>query len=73
MPNKFTIGLVQMRGSANPAENLARAIDNVREASARGAQIICMDELFCGNISAAPKIPIFSISPSRFPALRPTH
>ena len=28
MANKFTIGLVQMRCTANPDENLSRAIDN---------------------------------------------
>ena len=59
MTKKFTIGLLQMRSTANPDENLSRAIEKIREASARGAQIICMDELFRGDISAAPKIPSF--------------
>src|SRR5690348_1969453 len=49
MPNKFTIGLLQMRSTPEPAENLARAVEKIREASARGAQIICMDELFRGE------------------------
>jgi N-carbamoylputrescine amidase len=49
MANKFTIGLVQMRGATDPEENLSRAIDKIREASSRGAQIICMDELFCAE------------------------
>src|ERR1700676_1943424 len=49
MTNKFTIGLVQMRSTANAEENLAHAIEKIREASARGAQIICMDELFRGE------------------------
>src|SRR3954466_16197920 len=43
---KVTLGLVQMRCSASPAENLAKAIEKVREAAARGAQIICLQELF---------------------------
>jgi N-carbamoylputrescine amidase len=43
---KFTIGLVQMRSSTNPEENLARAADKIREAVGRGAQIICLHELF---------------------------
>jgi N-carbamoylputrescine amidase len=49
MANKFTIGLVQMRSTADPEENFSRAIDKIREASSRGAQIICMDELFCAE------------------------
>ena len=40
------IGLVQMTCSAVPAENLAKAIERVREAAALGAQIICLQELF---------------------------
>jgi N-carbamoylputrescine amidase len=46
MPNKFTIGLVQMRSTANADENVERAIAKVREAARRGAQIICLHELF---------------------------
>jgi len=49
MTKKFTIGLLQMRSTANPEKNLSRAIEKIREASARGAQIICMDELFRGE------------------------
>jgi N-carbamoylputrescine amidase len=46
MADKFTIGLVQMRCTRSPEENLARAIDKIREAAARGAQIISLHELF---------------------------
>src|SRR5437868_2435854 len=46
MPNKFTIGLVQMRCTANAEENLSRAIEKIREAATRGAQIISLHELF---------------------------
>ena len=46
MANKFTVGLVQMRCATNAEENLSRAIDKIREASARGAQIISLHELF---------------------------
>jgi N-carbamoylputrescine amidase len=49
MTKKFTIGLVQMRSTSVPEENLAHAIEKIREASGRGAQIICMDELFRGE------------------------
>jgi len=44
--SKFRIGLVQMACSSDPAENLEKAIWHVREAAARGAQVICLQELF---------------------------
>ena len=31
---------------ANPRENLSKAIDKIREAAAKGAQIVCLQELF---------------------------
>jgi len=40
------VGLVQMRGSQRPEENLARAIEGVREAARQGARIVCTQELF---------------------------
>jgi N-carbamoylputrescine amidase len=43
---KFRIGLVQMACSLDPNENLAKAIWHIREAAARGAQIVCLQELF---------------------------
>jgi N-carbamoylputrescine amidase len=46
MSEKFTIGLIQMRSTKDAADNLARACDKIREAAKRGAQIVCMDELF---------------------------
>src|SRR5207253_639542 len=49
MANKFTIGLVQMKCTANAEENLTRAIGQIREAAARGAQIISLHELFHGE------------------------
>lgn len=42
----FTIGLVQMRCSADPAENLAKAEARIEEAARAGAQIVCLQELF---------------------------
>ncbi|MES1204880.1 MAG: carbon-nitrogen hydrolase [Pseudomonadota bacterium] len=45
-PPTFTLGLVQMRCSPDPAVNLERAAGKVREAAARGADIVCLPELF---------------------------
>ncbi|MFB3826162.1 MAG: carbon-nitrogen hydrolase [Bryobacteraceae bacterium] len=44
--SKFRIGLVQMACSNDPGENMAKAIWRVREAAGRGAQIVCLQELF---------------------------
>ncbi|GAC1681801.1 MAG: carbon-nitrogen hydrolase [Candidatus Acidiferrum sp.] len=49
MANKFSVGLVQMRCTANADENLTRAIEKIREAAMRGAQIISLHELFHGE------------------------
>jgi N-carbamoylputrescine amidase len=46
MAEKFTIGLVQMKCTKDADENLGRAIDKIREAAKRGAQIISLHELF---------------------------
>ena len=72
MADKFTIGLVQMRCTANAEENLAHAIDKIREAAKRGAQIISLHELFrseyfCRTEDAALVQPCRS----RFPAPPP--
>jgi N-carbamoylputrescine amidase len=42
----FRLGLVQMSCSTNASENLDRAAAKVREAAGRGAEIICLQELF---------------------------
>ena len=44
--SKFRIGLVQMSCSKDPNENLAKAEWRIREAAGKGAQIVCMQELF---------------------------
>ena len=46
MPESFRIGLVQSSCSADPNENLAKAEWKIREAASRGAQIVCLQELF---------------------------
>ena len=42
----FRVGLVQMSCGLDPNENLEKAMWRIREAAARGAQIVCLQELF---------------------------
>jgi N-carbamoylputrescine amidase len=42
----FTVGIIQDHASSDLRENLARAERLVREAARRGAQIVCLKELF---------------------------
>src|SRR5262245_65404353 len=44
--SSFTIGLIQDHATADVAANVARAERLVRDAARRGAQIICLKELF---------------------------
>ncbi len=46
MSEKLTIGLLQRKCSTDAAANLAGTIEAIREAAKRGAQIICLEELF---------------------------
>jgi N-carbamoylputrescine amidase len=41
-----TLGLVQMRCSRDPEDNLRKAIAGIGEAARKGAQIVCLQELF---------------------------
>src|SRR5476651_1678003 len=45
-PSDFTIGIIQDHATDDAQGNLARAETLVREAARRGAQIICLKELF---------------------------
>ena len=40
------IGLVQQRAGVDLDANLKRAQEGVREAAARGSQLVCLQELF---------------------------
>src|ERR687885_1524032 len=42
----FTVGLIQDAATDALAANVAAAAERVREAAARGAQVICLKELF---------------------------
>jgi len=44
--DNYTIGVIQMSCTAEPDDNLDRAVLHVREAAKRGAQVICLPELF---------------------------
>ena len=44
--SKFRVGLVQMSCALDPRENMSKAEWRIREAAGRGAQIICLQELF---------------------------
>ena len=44
--SKFKIGLVQTKCSLDSESNLQRAITGIREAASKGAEIVCLQELF---------------------------
>src|SRR5579863_3477509 len=46
MREKLTVGLLQRHCSKDPAANLAGTVEAIREAAKRGAQIVCLEELF---------------------------
>ena len=48
MKNKdiVTLGLVQMSANEDPEANLSKAEARMREAGKKGAQIVCLQELF---------------------------
>jgi N-carbamoylputrescine amidase len=45
-PQSFQVGLIQLSCGPDPEKNLAHALDRVRETAGRGAQVICLPELF---------------------------
>ena len=45
-PQKFRIGLVQMACSPDPEKNMKRAVDFVEKAVKKGADLVCLPELF---------------------------
>ncbi len=46
MAQSFKVGLIQMAMSPDPEDNLDRAASRVEEAAARGAEVVCLPELF---------------------------
>jgi N-carbamoylputrescine amidase len=45
-PKKFKVALVQMSVGTKAADNLAKASGRIEEAAAKGAQVVCLPELF---------------------------
>ena len=46
MPKLVTLGLIQMSMSTDRQENLSKALKMIEEAAKKGAQIVCLPELF---------------------------
>src|SRR5260221_6456340 len=44
--NTITVGLVQMRCQPEPEANVHQAVERIRQAANKGAQVICLQELF---------------------------
>lgn len=65
--SKVKVGLVQMSCSSNKEENMQKAIAGIKDAAAKGANIVCLQELFSSlyfcdvedyeNFKLAEKIP----------------
>src|SRR4051812_8996767 len=48
-PRLVTLGLIQMSCGTDRAANLQKAIQRTVEAAKKGAQIVCLQELFCSQ------------------------
>jgi N-carbamoylputrescine amidase len=44
--DRLTLGLVQMSCTSEPSRNLDKAITQIEDAARRGAQVVCLQELF---------------------------
>lgn len=47
--HRVTVGLVQHACSEDKQQNVERSLDGVRDAAARGAQLVCLQELFASR------------------------
>ena len=46
MKNQIALGLIQMSMSSTVEKNLKKAVEMIGQASKKGAQIVCLPELF---------------------------
>ena len=44
--SRFKVGLIQMSCSADAKQNMEKAIKGIREAASKGANVVCLQELF---------------------------
>ena len=69
---RFRVGLVQMSMSAEPGENVEKAVARVAEAAGAGAEVVCLPELFRTPLLLPERgRGASSTSPSRCPARAP--
>jgi N-carbamoylputrescine amidase len=54
-----TVGLVQMSCDPKPENNLKKAIAGINDAAKRGAQIVCLQELFRSQYFSNGRHPAF--------------
>ncbi len=57
--DKVVLGLVQMSCAPEPEKNLDKAIARIEEAASRGAQVICLQELFRSHYPCQVEDPKF--------------
>ena len=43
------VGVVQMRMSGDPDENMQKALDMTQDATSKGADVVCLPELYRSN------------------------
>jgi N-carbamoylputrescine amidase len=56
---KYTVGLVQMSVSVDTKQNIKKAIDHIEHAAKKGAEVICLPELFCSQYFCQSEDPAF--------------
>ncbi len=65
MPKLVTLGLIQMSMSTDRQENLSKALKMIEEAAKKGAQIVCLPELF--STQYFPQMKKSSSKPEKIP------
>jgi N-carbamoylputrescine amidase len=58
-PRKFRVGLVQISATPDVRKNLDRAVARVEEAARKGAQVVCLPELFRSQYFCQREDPAF--------------